>query len=184
MILPVDKVVRFVKTTKDTHDSKTSSKLPIENESTGVWFLQNKDFIDEEQLEVDFNDVLVTQIPVKFHTDPAVVQAKADELEKWKKFEAYEEVEMEDQHILSTRWVVVQKDETRKIKARLCVRGFEEFVHPQSDSPTASNDSFRVFLAISANEGFDIKSLDVTSAFLQGYPLKRDVFVFPPISFF
>ena len=181
MILPVDKVVRFVKTTKDTHDSKTSSKLPIGNESTGVWFLQNKDFIDEEQLEVDFNDVLVTQIPVKFHTDPAVVQAKADELEKWKKFEAYEEVEMEDQHILSTRWVVVQKDETRKIKARLCVRGFEEFVHPQSDSPTASNDSFRVFLAISANEGFDIKSLDVTSAFLQGYPLKRDVFVFPPI---
>ena len=128
--LPVDKVVRFVKTTKDNHDSETSSKLPIENESTGVWFLQNKDFIDEEQLEVDFNDVLVTQILVKFHTGPAVVQAKADELEKWKKFEAYEEVEMEDQHILSTRWVVVKKDETRKIKARLCVRGFEEFVHP------------------------------------------------------
>ena len=68
----------------------------------------------------------------------------------------------------------------KKLKARLCVRGFEEFDYPQSDSPTSSNDSFRMFLALSANEGFGIKSLDVTSAFLQGYPLKRDVFVLPP----
>ena len=38
-----------------------------------------------------------------------------------------------------------------------------------------------MFLSIAANEQFNIKSLDVTSAFLQGYPLERDVFVLPPV---
>ena len=35
--------------------------------------------------------------------------------------------------------------------------------------------SFRVFLALAANENFEVKSLDVTSASLQEFPLKRDV---------
>ena len=38
----------------------------------------------------------------------------------------------------------------------------------------------KIFLAIAANENFRLKSLDVTSAFLQGEKLERDVFVIPP----
>ena len=37
-----------------------------------------------------------------------------------------------------------------------------------------------MFLTMTANEGFEMKSLDVTSAFLQGSPLERNVFVAPP----
>ena len=62
----------------------------------------------------------------------------------------------------------------------MCVRGFEEEIYPQSDSPTAHQDSLKLFLAIAANEEFKVKSLDVTSAFLQGEPLERDVFMDPP----
>ena len=39
----------------------------------------------------------------------------------------------------------------------------------------------KLFLAISANDNFKLKSLDVTSAFLQGEKLDRDVYVIPPL---
>ena len=75
--------------------------------------------------------------------------------------------------------MVTEKDDT-SVKARLVVRGFEEKDVPQSDSPTAHKESCKLFLAICANERFQLKSLDVTSAFLQGQPLEREVFVSPP----
>ena len=92
----------------------------MKKEFTGVWFLKNKSYIDEEVLEENVNNVYVTQIPAKFHNDTKIVEAKEDELEKWKRFEAYDDVEMnDDQHILSTRWVVTKKDDTQKIRAKL-----------------------------------------------------------------
>ena len=63
----------------------------------------------------------------------------------------------------------------------MCVRGFQEDEYPQSDSPTASQDSIRLLLTIAANEEFTIHSHDVASAFLQGTPLDRDVYMEPPI---
>jgi hypothetical protein len=96
------------------------------------------------------------------------------------KFEAYTEVdETEATNPISTRWVITEKGETEK--DRLCVRGFEEEIYPRSDSPTASGEAMKLFLAISANSNFKLKSLDVTSAFLQGEKLERDVFVIPPL---
>ena len=85
--------------------------------------------------------------------------------------------EDESQNVISTKWVVAEKDDSKtgkkKVKARLCVRGFEEEIYPKSDSPTTSNHSFKLFLSVAANEGFQIRALDVTSAFLQGTPLKE-----------
>ena len=66
------------------------------------------------------------------------------------------------------------------MKARFVVKGCQEETDPRSDSPTASKDSLKLFFTIAANESFSLKSLDVTSAFLQGYPLQRDVFIHPP----
>ena len=48
------------------------------------------------------------------------------------------------------------------------------------DSPTAHKDSLKLALAISANEGFEIVSADIKSAFLQGKSLDRKVYVIPP----
>ena len=125
------------------------------------------------------NETFVTNIPRKYYEHPNVIKAKHEECEKWRKYDAYEEVdEKEEMNIISSRIVVTDKDD--KDKVRLFVRGFEEVHYPQSDSLTANNDSQRQFLAIAANESFKIKTLDVTSAFLQGTPIDRDVYTEPP----
>ena len=93
-------------------------------------------------------------------------------------YHTYDEVDIDEHHVLGSRWVVQEKN--GKVKARFVVKGCQEKLDPRSDSPTASKDSFKMFLSIAANEGFELKSLDVTSAFLQGRPLDRDVYIHPP----
>ena len=51
---------------------------------------------------------------------------------------------------------------------------------PQSDSLTAANESFKLLMAVAANNGFRLASLDICAAFLQSKSLDRDVFVKPP----
>ena len=51
---------------------------------------------------------------------------------------------------------------------------------PQSDSPTVSKKSFKLLMAVAANEEFHLTSVDVRAAFLQSRVLDHDVFVLPP----
>ena len=51
---------------------------------------------------------------------------------------------------------------------------------PQSDSPTASKDSFKMLMAVAVNLKFKLASVDIRVAFLQSKVLDRDVFVEPP----
>ena len=51
---------------------------------------------------------------------------------------------------------------------------------PQSDSPTAAKESFKLLMAISANFRFKLASVDIRAAFLQSKILDRDVYVEPP----
>ena len=60
------------------------------------------------------------------------------------------------------------------------MRGFQETVNPQSDSPTVANESLKIMLAVSANEGFTTINLDATNAFLQGKEITCEVFAEPP----
>ena len=62
-------------------------------------------------------------------------------------------------------------------KARLVARGFQESLKPQSDSPTASKDSFKMLMAVAANSRFKLASVDIRAAFLQSKVLDRDVFI-------
>ena len=140
------------------HDSKTveeTGNTVTEILYTGVWFLQNKESLEEEA-----ESVYHTKIPLKYHNEPEVVEAKAAELDKWIKYNAYEVVDHVNQHVLGSRYVI--EDKNGKVKARFVVKGNEERGDPRSDSPTASKDSFKTFLALSANEEFEIKSLDVS----------------------
>ena len=50
---------------------------------------------------------------------------------------------------------------------------------PQSDSPTAAKESFKLLMALSANFHFKLASVDIRAAFLQSKVLDRDVFVEP-----
>ena len=45
-------------------------------------------------------------------------------------------------------------------------KGFQEGDKPQSDSPTLLRESLKMYFAVAANEGFNLRSLDIRAAFL------------------
>ena len=106
------------------------------------------------------------------------------ELDKWNQFEAYEVVDDDGQERIDGRWIVQKKEEHDglkvQIKARYCLRGFKEENKPRSDSPTVDRVSTKLLYTIAGNEGWKLECIDVTSAFLQGSDLDRDIFVKPP----
>ena len=51
----------------------------------------------------------------------------------------------------------------------------------RADSPTAHKDSLKLGLALAANQGSQLFSGDIKSAFLQGMSLQRKVYVIPPV---
>ena len=162
---------------------KEPTKRPAKEKETMGVFLLSKE-IPVEILATEPKEVLATMVPRKEYGHPEVQEAMETELSKWSEYEAYEEVLDEGQEKIPTRWVVNRKDEHDglkvKMKARLCLRGDQEEEKPRSDSPTVDKTSTRILYAIAANEGWEIESLDVTSAFLQGRKLERDLFVIPP----
>ena len=99
-------------------------------------------------------------------------------------YDVFEEVEDKGQETIGSRWVVTEKEkhdgQKLKTKARIVARGFQETMKPQSDSPTVSKESFKILMAISANENFKLASVDIRAAFLQSRTLDRDVFMLPP----
>ena len=60
------------------------------------------------------------------------------------------------------------------------MRAFQDVNKPKSDDPTASRESFRIFLSLTATQLFELKALDVTSAFLQSEPIERNIIIQHP----
>ena len=128
--------------------------------------------------------IYVVEVPKKEHGTPEVVEAKEKEIRNLKDFDTFEEVEDEGQKTVGSRWVVTKKEnhdgQKTACKARIVAKGFHEEEKPQADSPTAMRESVKPFLAIAANEGFELEAVDIRAAFLQSKELDRDVCVEPP----
>ena len=151
-----------------------------------------EDFIDpcclhsfsvDPNIQHDTYATVLTRAQVNVRPDAEKVMR--EEIEKFQRFDAFKTVSDEGQHAIKTRWVFTEsEDQTKgsKLKARLCVRGDTErnTESIRADSPTAHKDSLKLALAIAANEGFDLVSADIKSAFLQGRSLSRKVYVLPP----
>lgn len=122
-------------------------------------------------------DVLITK-------DISFDAAKQAEIFNWYKNNVFEEVEDAGQKCVSTRWVCSLKETQNGIvpKARLVARGFEELnIHElQKDSPTCASDSLRLLLAVICQNKWQVHSMDIKSAFLQGMQLSREIYVRPP----
>ena len=71
-------------------------------------------------------------------------------------------------------------DDKKIIKARLCAWGFEEEQCFRTDSTTCCKESLRLACCVISSNKWLINSLDVKTAFLQGKPIERTVFVWPP----
>ena len=67
-------------------------------------------------------------------------------------------------------------------KSRLVARGFEEDNQDEiiKESPTCSKDSLRIISAITTQKGWDLRSIDIKTDFLQGETLQRNVYLRPP----
>ena len=109
--------------------------------------------------------------------------AKQKELNNWKLMKVYSEVENQGQPFISVKWVYKEKIiENKPVKkARLVARGYEEFNSEiLTSSPTCNKDSLRVVLCIIASKCWEINSIDIRAAFLQGKPIDRDIYLKPP----
>ena len=125
------------------------------------------------------------QEEVLFSADnyPEVLKAQQDELDKWREYKVYDEVEDLGQEAISTRWVLTEKviDNSTVVKARLVARGFEETTtNIRTDSPTVCKENIRLVATIAAANNWKIHSLDVKAAFLQGFPIDRTIYLVPP----
>merc|ERR1712236_51225 len=129
-------------------------------------------------------EIFSLEFPVKDHGKPEIVEAKNNEIENLKTYETFEEVMDEGQETIGNRWIITEKQkhdgQKQDYKARLVAKGFQEIDQPQSDSPTAAKESFKLLIVLSGNFNFKIVSMDIRAAFLQAKTLDREVFVRPP----
>ena len=90
------------------------------------------------------------------HGKAEVIEAKKSEIENLKTYETFEEVDDEGQETIGCRWIIREKEkhvgQKQKYKARLVAKGFQERDQPQPDSPTAAKESFKLLVALAANQ--------------------------------
>ena len=152
---------------RNVHNVETDVLKSINFDSVQEW-----KYIDTEQT-----------MSVQSDNNNEILVAKTQELENWKQFSVYEEVEDEGQNTISVRWVLSEKvkDGNISIKARLVARGFEEDTSEiNKRSPTCAKEFLRLANCISVSNKWVISSLDVKAAFLQGYNIEREVYLPPP----
>ena len=106
-----------------------------------------------------------------------VIDAKDREIQNLRDNDVFEIVEHQKQPLISCKWVLTEKVKNGKriVKARLVARGFEEKIHnARTDSPTCSRQSLRITFVAASTMKWELQSLDITSAFLQGNGIARD----------
>ena len=168
---------------------KYSSWWNIKNLQTGHIQAEDISSFDEIQeipdgeTEDAETETFVMNIPRQLHNERRCIEAKEKELKSWDNFDVYEEILDEGQPRIATNWVLKEKiiDGVSGVKARLTVRGDQEETGDiRKDSPTVRRGNVKIFCAVAAKEGWNMKSIDGTSAFLQGTPIEREVFILPP----
>ena len=115
--------------------------------------------------------------------DVSFADAKQAELHSWKENMVYEIVPDVGQKCISTRWICSLKELPSGVipKARLVARGFEDHhVDIQTDSPTCATESIRTVLAVIAQKQWEVQTMDIKTAFLQGADMSRTVYIKPP----
>ena len=109
--------------------------------------------------------------------------AKLEEIQKWRDFGTFTEVDDIGQPRISTRWVCTEKVKGGNLilKARLVARGFEEDQSQlRTDSPTCSKESLRMLLCVLSAKKWSLQTIDIKSAYLQGNFISREICLQPP----
>ena len=123
-------------------------------------------------------DILAVMVPKEQRNSQECIAAKMEELAKLEAFETYTVVDDEGQNHITTTWVLTEKG--KDVRARLTARGFQEDGDFPTDSPTVQKHSLKLLLAFAATNQWEIRTTDISSAFLQGSQMDREVFIKPP----
>ena len=176
----------------DVKNNASSEVIKDVNFDLVDWHVEDEEDITVENIcqvtEEEVHGIFATMIEKERHGEEGVIEAKKKELESIKSYGTYEEVWSSEvpvgdrDKVITTTRNVVEKDDHR-IKARVCVRGFQEKTSHRRDSPTASKISQRLFSSKAVEKGWKVYSLDVSAAFLQGDFIDRTVYVIPPKEF-
>merc|ERR1711867_204775 len=160
-------------------EDENEMRRDLQNYIIGAKYLQ----VEKSVYFMDY-EIFSLEVPVKEHGKPEIVKAKNNEIENLKLYETFEELIDEGQETIGSRWIITEKQkhdgQKQDYKARLVAKGFQEIDQPQSDSPTAAKESFKLLMALSICYNFKIVSMDIRAAFLQAKTLDREVFVRPP----
>lgn len=85
---------------------------------------------------------------------------------------------------MSQQGVCTLKDTAAGVvpKSRLVARGFEELNTQDlpKDSPTCATESLKMIMAVVSQNKWQLNSIDIKAAFLQGKTLERDIYIRPP----
>ena len=135
----------------------------------------------------DWKEIAETEEEVALRTmdeqfSQEVIDAKEKEIMNLTENDVFEEVNNVGQKCVSCKWVITskEKDDKKIVKVRLVARGFEEkSIDVRTDSPTCSRQSLRMAFVVASTMSWKIQSLDITSAFLQGNGIEKNVYLKP-----
>ena len=188
--------VQFMMHDGEIKKAKVLSRQPKSTGRSKNW-LNVKLVGDDEPSSVDWSRiqwwrkiVQPAQVLMLSSTDEYkqdIMNAKMKELHNLEENKVFDWVKDEGQQAVSSKWVITEKDNedgSKRLKARLVARGFEEnLVNHKTDSPTCSRQALRIVFVIASSKSWELHSLDITAAFLQGNIISRKVFVKPPRDF-
>jgi len=83
---------------------------------------------------------------------------------------------------ISNKWVFKTKtnfDGTKRYKARLVIRGYEQADYGETYAPVAKLATFRILIAMTAIHGWELDHMDVVTAFLNP-PVQGNIYMKPP----
>ena len=114
-----------------------------------------------------------------------VETAKFKEIDRWVENGVFEVIKDTGEQAIETRWIITEKacpSKDTTVKARLVAKGFQDpsITNIRSDSPTALKTSLRLATTYICSRGWNVKSFDISAAFLQGEEIDRKVLLRPP----
>ena len=101
-----------------------------------------ENFTSDAGVEEHDDEVFLVSILRHLHGEPAVIEAKRKELENFKAFKVYKEVEDTGQCRIRSGWVITKKllGQSNGVKARLVARGNEEQKKVKNRQPNHLKD--------------------------------------------
>ena len=112
-----------------------------------------------------------------------LLNAKLEELKKWRDNDVYEQITFQRESCITLRWVNTYKmiNGQKKIKSRLVARGLEQNQEILwTDSPTCAKETLSILLIVIASNKWKCQAIDVKTVFLESKPIEKEVYVILP----